>query len=126
MKELLSNVGSGGGAAAAAGPGAAAGGAGGAAEEAKEEEKEEGMFNTSLYAQPHLPRYYANFQSREGRVRRGHGLRSFRLNSFRDGNYSPSLCTFTAWSWVSIHQWCGVKEAISGCLGQSSLCHRLI
>jgi 60s Acidic ribosomal protein len=77
VKDMLLNVGSGGGAAApVAGGAAAAGGAGGAAEEApKEEEKEEGMIifvrHRSIIANP---------QSREGRVRRRYGLRSFRLS----------------------------------------------
>lgn len=125
---MLSNVGSGGGA-AAAGPAAGAGGAGGAAaEEAKEEEKEEGTFNTYSRERLYLRQNCANFQSREGGVRRGHGLRSFRLNNtFRDDyENSSSFCTFTAWFWDSIHRWCGVKAAISGCHGQSSLSHRLI
>jgi len=64
--------GSGGGAAPAAG-GAAAGGA--AAEEKEEEKKEEGMFclkisSTELMLTVH----------RKGRVRRGYGFRSLRLN----------------------------------------------
>jgi hypothetical protein len=63
--------GSGGGSAPATG-GAAAGGA--AAEE-KEEEKEEGMFDANgLWY-----RMAANKINREGRVRRGYGIRSFRL-----------------------------------------------
>lgn len=65
--------GGGGGAAPAAG-GAAAGGA--APAEEKAAEKEEGTFYRTIY-------HYnmANNLYREGRVRRGHGFRSFRLNS---------------------------------------------
>jgi len=70
--------GSGGGAAPAAG-GAAAGGA--AAEE-KEEEKEEGM----LYRWESIYGTFADLLYREGRVRRGYGFRSLRLN----GQYTSS------------------------------------
>jgi hypothetical protein len=71
------NVGSGGGAAAAP----AAGGAGGAAEggeaaAAKEEEKEEGIPSRLFNVWYQL----TNVVSREGRVRRRHGFRSFRLD----------------------------------------------
>lgn len=79
VKDMLLNVGSGGGAAAPAASGGAAGGAaagGAAAEETKEEEKEEGERNSN-----------GRFESlvtdkihREGRIRRGHGLRSLRLS----------------------------------------------
>ena len=65
--------GSGGGGAAAASGGAAAGGA--AAEETKEEAKEEGMLSVEVQC-------YGSCTDaiyREGRVRRGYGLRSFRL-----------------------------------------------
>jgi len=65
--------GSGGGAAAASG-GAAAGGA--AAEETKEEAKEEGM----LSAKVKWYRSFAETVHRKGRVRRGYGFRSLRLN----------------------------------------------
>ena len=63
--------GSGGGGAAAASGGAAAGGA--AAEETKEEAKEEGMSSVGVFGA------FTDFY-REGRVRRGYGFRSLRLN----------------------------------------------
>ena len=70
------NVGSGGGGAAAA-PTAGGGGAAAAAEEApKEEEKEEGM---ALEQMVDVVRMLT--RSREGRVRRGYGLRSLRLSA---------------------------------------------
>ena len=64
--------GSGGGAAPAAGGAAAAG----AAAEEKEEEKEEGM----LYRWESIYGTFADLLYREGRVRRGYGFRSLRLN----------------------------------------------
>jgi hypothetical protein len=71
------NVGSGGGAAAAPAAGGAAGaGAGGEEAAAKEEEKEEGM----LFAPATTWEQLTNMDHREGRVRRGHGFRSFRLD----------------------------------------------
>lgn len=74
----LASVPSGGAGGAAAG-GAAAGGA--AAEAPKEEEKEEGK-KTSRETSRRCPRTRmdADIYYREGRVRRGHGLRSVRLN----------------------------------------------
>jgi hypothetical protein len=73
------NVGSGGGAAAApTSGGAAAGGDAGAAEE-KAEEKEEGKDHPDTEKLVHDS---ANNFYREGRVRRGYGLRSLRLDSF--------------------------------------------
>ena len=80
MKDLLLNVGSGGGAAAAApasGGGAAAGGAA-PAEDAKAEEKEEGTFFHGLAIHS---RTNTDPPCREGRVRRGYGIRSFRLSA---------------------------------------------
>lgn len=80
VKDMLLNVGSGGGAAAPAAGGASGGGAaaGGAAEEeTKEEEKEEGQ---STETEIIWLRYTDN-DYREGRVRRGHGLRSLRLSA---------------------------------------------
>jgi large subunit ribosomal protein LP1 len=78
IKDLLTNVGSGGGAPAAAVGGAAAGGAAPAAEAAAEEKKEEGKGSKLLKLgsanRDTDPSY------REGGVRRGHGLRSVRLN----------------------------------------------
>ena len=81
--------GSGGGAAPAAGGAAAAGAA---AEEKEEEKKEEGM----LYIWESIHGPIADLLYREGRVRRGYGFRSLRLN----GQYmSPwircSLCANT-------------------------------
>jgi hypothetical protein len=82
VKDLLLNVGSGGGAAAApAAGGAAAGDSGAAAAETKAEEKEEGMFNARI--KPRSMRQNADPPHREGRVRRRHGIRSFRLSVFR-------------------------------------------
>nr|POE52090.1 60s acidic ribosomal protein p1 [Quercus suber] len=113
VKDLLLNVGSGGGAAAApaAGGAAAAGGdAGGAAEAA--EEKEEGKF--------HQPRAMSGREyhdvdavRREGRVRRGHGFRSLRLNGS-----SPRYCCMKCYAaiWRAVAQrndagrWNAVEE----------------
>lgn len=82
MKDLLLNVGSGGGAAAApAAGGAAAGDSGAAAAETKAEEKEEGMFNARIKLCSMVQN--ADPPHREGRVRRRHGIRSFRLSVFR-------------------------------------------
>jgi hypothetical protein len=87
VKELLLNVGSGGGAAAApVAGGAGAGGDAGAAEE-KAEEKEEGTLNPGLLASS--LEIHTNTVHREGRVRRGHGLRSLRLNDFLSPFSSP-------------------------------------
>lgn len=89
MKDLLLNVGSGGGAAAAApGAGGAAAAAGGAADEAapaEEEKKEEGTFALKLsqVCESLADHCCCN---REGRIRRGYGLRSLRLSV-------PVLCT---------------------------------
>lgn len=74
----LASVPSGGAGGGAAGGGAAAGGA--AAEEEKAEEKEEGMIQTYCLLL-WLDMLTCDF--REGRVRRGHGLRSVRLSSLR-------------------------------------------
>jgi hypothetical protein len=78
VKDLLLNVGSGGGAAAAPTAGGAAGGAA-PVEEAKEEEKEEGMVYLMSCRHPydHTNMFYS-----KGRVRRGYGFRSFRLERF--------------------------------------------
>ena len=89
VKDLLMNVGSGGGAAAApAAGGAAAAGGDAAADAPKEEAKEEGGLNNTLgiIKDDLLTVVSAN---REGGVRRGHGLRSFRLSDFC-GEYSSS------------------------------------
>jgi hypothetical protein len=77
VKDLLLNVGSGGGAAAAPTAGGAAPAA--AAEETKEEEKEEGTIYPSICRHP--VNQANNFYSK-GRVRRGYGFRSFRLERF--------------------------------------------
>lgn len=75
----LASVPSGGAGGAAAGGAAAASGGAAAAEE-KAEEKEEGMNHTC-----HRPHRFGilTCDSREGRVRRGHGLRSLRLSEHR-------------------------------------------
>ena len=78
VKDLLLNVGSGGGAAAAPTAGGASGGAA-PVEEAKEEEKEEG---TTYLMLCHLPGDHSNMFYSKGRVRRGYGFRSFRLERF--------------------------------------------
>lgn len=70
----MASVPSGGAGAAPAAGGAAA--SGGAAAEEKVEEKAEGMFCYIL-----VNRKSTNPINREGRVRRGHGFRSFRLSS---------------------------------------------
>jgi hypothetical protein len=81
--------GSGGGAAPAAG-GAAAGGA--AAEEKEEEKKEEGM----LYKWESIHGIVADLLYREGRVRRGYGFRSLRLNvQYMSSWFRCSLCADT-------------------------------
>ncbi len=86
VKDMLLNVGSGGGAAAAApgggGGGAAAGGAAAAEEAPKEEEKEEGkpVHTGIVHADRSRTATDVFGIHREGRVRRGHGLRSLRLN----------------------------------------------
>ena len=84
------NVGSGGGAAAAPAAGGAAAAGGGAAEEApKEEEKEEGEFIYScLMADVDA---VLTVDCREGRVGRGHGLRSFRLNDLQHSAHKRQL-----------------------------------
>jgi hypothetical protein len=83
------NVGSGGGAAAApTAGGAAAGGDAGAAEE-KAEEKEEGKKTHRQLAKLDG----TNNLHREGRVRRGYGLRSLRLSLLA----SFLFCTSNAW-----------------------------
>lgn len=80
VKDLLLNVGSGGGAAAApaAAGGAAAGDATADAAEA-EPEKKEGELSMDRHSRDIA---IANIGRREGGVRRGHGLRSFRLSDF--------------------------------------------
>jgi hypothetical protein len=78
IKDLLTNVGSGGAAAPAAVGGAAAGAAAPAEAAAAEEKKEEGKDLKPVrlgFADRNTDRLY-----REGGVRRGHGLRSVRLN----------------------------------------------
>ena len=78
VKDLLLNVGSGGGAAAAPTAGGAASGAA-AVEETKEEEKEEGTICPMLC---HYPDNHTDKFNSKGRVRRGYGFRSFRLERF--------------------------------------------
>ena len=73
------NVGSGGGAAAAPTSGGAAAGGAGAVEETKEEEKEEGMIYPMF---GHLQDNFTNIFNSKGRVRRGYGFRSIRLERF--------------------------------------------
>ena len=77
------NVGSGGGAAAApaGGAGGAAGGDAAPAEEAKEE-KEEGMLRGSATKLREVVLISSIY--REGGIRRGHGLRSLRLDGYPD------------------------------------------
>ena len=82
------NVGSGGGAAAAPTAGGAAAGGDAGAADTKEEEKEEGK---DYHLHPEDLVYGStNDVRREGRVRRGYGLRTFRLNSLC---FFP-FCTF--------------------------------
>ena len=97
VKDLLLNVGSGGGAAAApaaGGAGAAAGGA--AAAETKEEEKEEGKHDGT---DGH--RVHSDISYREGRVRRGYGLRSVRLDDL--------TCTVISTYYSTLHRCCSVR-----------------
>jgi hypothetical protein len=77
VKDLLLNVGSGGGAAAPAAGGAAASGDAPAAEE-KAEEKEEGTSRSTFH--DNLDYKFTDKFYSKGGVRRGYGLRSFRLN----------------------------------------------
>jgi hypothetical protein len=77
VKDLLLNVGSGGGAAAAPTAGGAGGAAAGGDAAPAEEEKEEGASFRTAYSRKWLLTLH-----REGGVRRGHGLRSFRLSAF--------------------------------------------
>lgn len=97
VKDLLLNVGSGGGAAAAPAAGGAAA-AGGAVEAAPaEEEKEEGTHFTPLSLEADSITGTVTDQychNREGRVRRGHGLRSLRL-SVRGFMYCPQFSSTT-------------------------------
>ena len=85
IKELLTNVGSG-GPAAPAGAAPAAGEA--AAAEEKKEEKEEG----ESLSKPLPLATNTNLHYREGRVRRGHGLRSVRLSVY----HIPKLNSFSS------------------------------
>ena len=78
LKDIILNIGAGGGAAAAPAAGGAADASGAPAEAAKEEEKEEGTFTNTFYIE--IGR--TNPQHREGRVRRRHGIRTFRLSIF--------------------------------------------
>lgn len=84
------NVGSGGGAAAAPTAGGAAAGGADAADETKEEEKEEGMLTKSLDSIRN-----ANMFHSQGRVRRGYGLRSLRLDYLWSFHLCPSQCMAT-------------------------------
>jgi len=95
--------GSGGGGAPAAG-GAAAGGA--AAEEKEEEKKEEGMFLQRAYSTELMLTIH-----REGRVRRGYGFRSLRLNS---------QLTFL---WNRSSQYASITVRASGRSCARSACH---
>ena len=98
VKDLLLNVGSGGGAAAAPAAGGAAPAAGGAAAETKEEEKEEGKHNDT--GEHHVP---SNVCNREGRVRRGYGLRFVRLDdlvcNMTSTNHSTLQRCCSVWPW---------------------------
>jgi hypothetical protein len=92
VKDLLVNVGSGGGAAAPAAGGAAA--TGGDAAPA-EEEKVEGTYK--LVESGRRIMGLLTTSCREGRVRRGHGFRSLRLNAPILTTVFLLLCTSTAW-----------------------------
>ena len=86
VKDLLLNVGSGGGAAAApaAGGGAAAAGGEAAAEAPKEEEEEGKLILMSTVSRGSLGGIVLTWLCyRERGVRRGYGLRSFRLSDHR-------------------------------------------
>jgi large subunit ribosomal protein LP1 len=90
LKDMLTNVGSGGGAAAAPAAGGAAAGGEAAGAEEKKEEKEEGMsfFLFESVGRNDLLLTMFSHCYREGGVRRGHGLRSFRLSGF-SSPFSP-------------------------------------
>ncbi len=111
----LASVSSGGGGAAPAAGGAAAGGA--AAAEEKEEEKEEGM-SRLLRAN----KSEANSYHREGGVRRGYGLRSFRLNNQFVSSWIRALSVPSngQGSWKEL---CGLGHlfAYRGCKGRQIL-----
>jgi hypothetical protein len=104
------NVGSGGGAAPVAAGGApAAGDAAAPAEEEKKKEEEGTTYHQACEIAPGDS--VTNIFCREGRVRRGHGFRSFRLNSFR--NFP--VCTFKCMATVcfpSVQYWVGRLASI--------------
>jgi hypothetical protein len=98
------NVGSGGGAAAAPTAGGAAAG-GDVAEEKKEEEKEEG---TKIRI-PHLDYGNTNTLHSQGRVRRGYGLRSLRLDYLWIFHPCNSQCMATV---TTVQYWAGRVASI--------------
>jgi hypothetical protein len=103
------NVGSGGGAAPVAAGGAPAAG-GDAAPVEEEKPKEEGTTYHQAY-EIALDESVTNVFYREGRVRRGHGFRSFRLNSF----LNFLVCTFKCMATVcfpSVQYWVGRLASI--------------
>jgi hypothetical protein len=88
----LASVPSGGAGGGGAAPAAGGAAAGGAAAEEKEEEKEEGM----LYKLESIHGPIADLIYREGRVRRGYGFRSLRLNGqYMSSWIRCSLCANT-------------------------------
>ena len=99
VKDLLLNVGAGGGAAAAPVAGGAAAGGDAAAEEAKEEEKEEGTISPTL---PPNSTKHTDISFRQRGVRRGYGLRSFRLECFSTVPVSSLKCMVTVSSRCNI------------------------
>lgn len=103
---MLLNVGSGGGAAAAApsgGAGAAAAGGDAPAEEKKEEKKEEGMCAVCPGGGGTVAALLTmSCLSREGGIRRRHGLRSVRL-----GRLFPGAAVFRLLTLGSKHLRCG-------------------
>ena len=94
------NVGSGGGAAAAPTAGGAGAGGAEAVEEKKEEEKEEGKIY-AVFSERFSNRSTDAFYSK-GRIRRGYGLRSLRLETF----CIFPVCTFKCMATVfSVQHW---------------------
>jgi hypothetical protein len=121
LKDIILNIGAGGGAAAAPAAGGAADASGAPAEAAKEEEKEEGKFTNSF----HIENGRTNAQHREGRVRRRHGIRTFRLSIFTHALrvFLHQLPVGSASSCIS-PQWEKGKDGFKNGVGRVGLCLR--
>jgi hypothetical protein len=136
VKDLLSNVGSGGGA-AAAGPAAGAAAGGDAPAAAEEKKEEEGMTRISALHSNHAANPYENLdmltknsQLRKSRTRIWVSVSStkvpesppFPLRTTTTNDTAPTIFPLFSQlhgSWGLLYTIrCGVKEAISGCLGE--------